>query len=106
MLNVSPILDGWGKPKGAIATSDDVTELEHKKVALEEAMTELEKSQDEIRLQNAGRDWVTAWEDISGQVTSRQHPAWCRASLDGTAPGTFVVKLRVLSEPSINPPRP
>ncbi len=36
MLNVSPILDGWGKPKGAIATFDDVTELEHKKVALED----------------------------------------------------------------------
>jgi diguanylate cyclase (GGDEF)-like protein/PAS domain S-box-containing protein len=48
----APVLDGWGRAKGAIATFDDVTELERKKAELEKANVELEKSQEEVRLQN------------------------------------------------------
>ena len=51
-VNGSPVLDGWGHSKGAIVTFDDVTELERKSTALEEALAMLEKSQDEIRLRN------------------------------------------------------
>jgi diguanylate cyclase (GGDEF)-like protein/PAS domain S-box-containing protein len=52
VVNGSPVLDGWGRAKGAIATFDDVTELERKSRELQDALEELEKSQDEIRLQN------------------------------------------------------
>jgi PAS domain S-box-containing protein len=52
VVNGSPVLDGWSRAKGAIATFDDVTELERKRRELEGALAELEKSQDEIRLQN------------------------------------------------------
>jgi PAS domain S-box-containing protein len=50
VVNGSPVLDGWGRPKGAIVTFDDVTELEQKTALLEEALVEIEKSQHEIRL--------------------------------------------------------
>ena len=52
MVNGCPILDGWDRAKGAIATFDDVTELEQNRVALEEALKMLEGSQEEIRVQN------------------------------------------------------
>jgi diguanylate cyclase (GGDEF)-like protein len=48
----APVLDGFGRAKGAIATFDDVTELEKRSAELQAALVELEKSRDEIRLQN------------------------------------------------------
>jgi diguanylate cyclase (GGDEF)-like protein len=50
-VNASPVLDGWGRAKGAIVTFDDVTELEQKSSELQEALTELEESRDEVRAQ-------------------------------------------------------
>jgi diguanylate cyclase (GGDEF)-like protein/PAS domain S-box-containing protein len=52
MVKASPVLDGWGRAKGAVVTFHDVTELERKSAQLERALAELEKSQDEIQLQN------------------------------------------------------
>ncbi len=76
LLNVSPILDGWNKPKGAIATFDDVTELEHKKEALESAMAELEKSQYEIRLQNAELETLAKKDPLTGLSNRRAFLEW------------------------------
>jgi diguanylate cyclase (GGDEF)-like protein/PAS domain S-box-containing protein len=76
LLNVSPILDGWGKPKGAIATFDDVTELEHKKAALEEAMTSLEKSRDEIQLQNQELELLAKKDPLTGLANRRSFMEW------------------------------
>jgi diguanylate cyclase (GGDEF)-like protein len=50
-VNGSPVLDGWDRSKGAIATFDDVTELQQQRRKLEETLSILEKSEDEIRLQ-------------------------------------------------------
>jgi diguanylate cyclase (GGDEF)-like protein len=52
VVKASPILDGWRRAKGAIATFDDITDLERNSARLEQALAELEKSRDEIRLQN------------------------------------------------------
>jgi diguanylate cyclase (GGDEF)-like protein/PAS domain S-box-containing protein len=52
MVKAAPVVDGRGRAKGAIATFDDVTELERKSEELEHALAELEKTQEEIRLQN------------------------------------------------------
>ena len=76
LLNVSPILDGWGKPKGAIATFDDVTELEHQKSALEEAMADLEKSRDEIRLQNQELETLAKRDPLTGLANRRAFMDW------------------------------
>jgi diguanylate cyclase (GGDEF)-like protein len=51
-VNASPVLDGWGRAKGAIATFNDVTDLEQKRRELEEILAELEKSRDEVSMQN------------------------------------------------------
>jgi diguanylate cyclase (GGDEF)-like protein/PAS domain S-box-containing protein len=52
MVNSSPVLDGWGRAKGAIVTFDDVTELERKTGELERALAELESSRQEIEKQH------------------------------------------------------
>jgi len=76
LLNVSPILDGWGKPKGAIATFDDVTELEHQKTALQEAMASLEKSRDEVRLQNQELEMLAKRDPLTGLANRRAFIEW------------------------------
>ena len=76
VLNVSPVLDGAGKPKGAIATFDDVTELEQQKAALEKAMANLEKSQDEIRLQNQELETLAKRDPLTGLANRRAFMEW------------------------------
>jgi diguanylate cyclase (GGDEF)-like protein/PAS domain S-box-containing protein len=71
VVNASPVRDGWGKPKGVIATFDDVTELQSKTEALERAMAELEKTQDEIRLQNEELEVLAKRDSLTG-VTNRR----------------------------------
>lgn len=71
LVNASPVRDGWGRPKGAIATFDDVTELQHKTRALEDALTELEKSQDEIRLQNEELELLAKRDSLTGVANRR-----------------------------------
>ena len=71
VVNASPVLDGWGAPKGAIATFDDATELEQKTLALEHALTELEKSRDEIRLQNDELQVLARRDPLTGVANRR-----------------------------------
>ncbi len=52
MVNGAPILDAQGLCRGALATFDDVTQLEHKNVQLEKTLNMLKKSRDEIHRQN------------------------------------------------------
>ena len=52
MVNGAPILDGGGKMRGALATFDDVTLIEHQNTELQKTLTALESSRDEIRKQN------------------------------------------------------
>ena len=70
-VNSSPVLDGWGRAKGAIATFDDVTELQHKSRELEKTLSTLEKSQDEIRLQNEQLQVLARRDPLTG-VSNRR----------------------------------
>jgi diguanylate cyclase (GGDEF)-like protein/PAS domain S-box-containing protein len=71
VVNGSPILDGWGHAKGAVATFDDVTELEHKRVELEEALAMLEESQEEIRTQNEELKVLAESDPLTGVANRR-----------------------------------
>jgi diguanylate cyclase (GGDEF)-like protein/PAS domain S-box-containing protein len=71
MVNSCPVLDGWGRAKGAIATFDDVTELEQKRVALEEALKMLEESQEEIRIQNEELKVLARSDPLTGIANRR-----------------------------------
>jgi len=76
VVNSSPVLDGAGHAKGVIATFDDVTELERSRVRLQEALVELEKSQDEIRLQNAELEEVSKLDPLTGVANRRAFMDW------------------------------
>lgn len=71
LVNASPVLDGWDRPKGAVATFDDATELERKSAALGQALAELEKSRDEIRLQNEELQVLARLDPLTGVANRR-----------------------------------
>jgi diguanylate cyclase (GGDEF)-like protein len=52
MVNSSPILDDNGEAQGALATFNDVTELENKNVQLSELVEKLQSIQDEVSRKN------------------------------------------------------
>ena len=67
----SPVLNGLSQSKGAIVTFKDVTELERQRRALEGAMTELEKSRDEIRIQNEELELLASTDPLTGLANRR-----------------------------------
>lgn len=69
--NGAPVLDGWGRPTGAIVTFDDVTELERNRAELQQALDELEKSRDEIRLQNEELQQLARKDPLTGAANRR-----------------------------------
>jgi diguanylate cyclase (GGDEF)-like protein len=72
----SPVLDGWSHAKGAIVTFKDVTMLERQRRELEGALTQLEKSQDEIRLQNEELELLAQTDSLTGLANRRTFMAW------------------------------
>ncbi len=66
VVNASPVLDGWDKAKGAIVTFDDVTALARRTAELENSNALLEKSQDEIRLQNEELEELSKRDPLTG----------------------------------------
>jgi diguanylate cyclase (GGDEF)-like protein/PAS domain S-box-containing protein len=71
VVNCSPVLDGSGRAKGAIVTLNDVTELEKKSQDLSAALTELEKSRDEIRLHNEELQVLATTDPLTGIANRR-----------------------------------
>jgi diguanylate cyclase (GGDEF)-like protein/PAS domain S-box-containing protein len=95
VVNSSPVLDGWGRPKGAIVTLDDVTQLERRGEELEAALVDLEKSRDEIRLQNEELQVLATTDPLSGLLNRRSffadlEPRFARARASGQ-PLSFVM---------------
>ncbi len=72
-VNGSPVLDGFDRSKGAIATFDDVTELQQKRRELEETLSMLEKSQVEIRLQNEKLQVQATRDPLTGVANRRAY---------------------------------
>jgi diguanylate cyclase (GGDEF)-like protein len=93
----APVLDGFGRAKGAIATFDDVTELERKSAELQgksaelqKALVELEKSRDEIRLQNEELQVLAKTDPLTGCSNRRyfmeRYETHFAVSLRGSSP--------------------
>jgi diguanylate cyclase (GGDEF)-like protein/PAS domain S-box-containing protein len=51
-VNTAPIVDADGKSRGALATFDDITEIEQKNKTLHEMLDVVKRSRDEVRIQN------------------------------------------------------
>jgi diguanylate cyclase (GGDEF)-like protein/PAS domain S-box-containing protein len=70
-VNAAPVIDGWGRTKGAIVTFNSVTELERKRGQLEDTLLLLEKSKDEIRSQNEGLARMARTDPLTGAANRR-----------------------------------
>ena len=71
IVNCSPILDGKGKVKGALASFDDVTALEKTNKELTETVNALEDSQIEVAHQNKRLKEIAARDHLTGCLNRR-----------------------------------
>lgn len=70
-INSTPVLDAKGKQRGALATFDDVTNLEEKNFQLTRAMRELKKSKLEIEKTNEKLKQLATTDSLTGCLNRR-----------------------------------
>jgi len=70
-VNCSPILDGAGKMRGALATFDDVTDLEKRNTELRETLHDLSKSRAEVKRQNDELRFLATRDPLTGCLNRR-----------------------------------
>ena len=71
VVNGAPILDGKGKSRGAVATFNDITELEKKNRQLEETLKLLKDSRDEIEARNRQLQVLANSDPLTGCLNRR-----------------------------------
>jgi diguanylate cyclase (GGDEF)-like protein/PAS domain S-box-containing protein len=76
MVSGAPVGDDGAPPRGAIATFDDITQLDDKSRQLEEALRELEKTRDEIQLQNDELRVLAKCDPLTGVSNRRSFMAF------------------------------
>lgn len=71
LVSCAPILDDEGKNRGAIASFEDVTQLERKTIELEEMFYELDASTKEIKRQNRELEFLATRDPLTGCINRR-----------------------------------
>ncbi|MDJ0927011.1 MAG: diguanylate cyclase [Gammaproteobacteria bacterium] len=71
MVNGAPITDAKNNVRGALATFDDVTDLEKKNSELRVALKQLETSQSEVQRQNKELEFLAARDPLTGCLNRR-----------------------------------
>ncbi len=71
LVSCAPILDDEGKNRGAIASFEDVTQLERKTVELEQMFHELDASTREIKRQNRELEFLATRDPLTGCMNRR-----------------------------------
>lgn len=71
MVNGAPITDAKGGVRGALATFDDVTEVEKKNSDLQLALKQLEETQEEVNRQNQELKYLAARDPLTGCLNRR-----------------------------------
>ncbi|MEM7782932.1 MAG: diguanylate cyclase [Planctomycetota bacterium] len=70
-VSCAPILDEKGRNHGAIASFENVTQLENKKNQLQQMLNELDASTDEIRRQNRELEFLATRDPLTGCMNRR-----------------------------------
>lgn len=73
MVNGSPISDAKGNIRGALATFDDVTDLEQKNSDLRQSMRQLQRAQDEVNRQNRELQYLATRDSLTGCLNRRAY---------------------------------
>jgi diguanylate cyclase (GGDEF)-like protein/PAS domain S-box-containing protein len=71
MVNGAPIIDADGKTRGALATFDDVTQIEAQNTKLQKMLRALKKSRDEIHKQNKSLQILATQDPLTGCLNRR-----------------------------------
>lgn len=71
MVNGAPITDAEGKLRGALATFDDVTDLEKKNTDLKLALLRLEQSKSKVNRQNRELRYLASRDSLTGCLNRR-----------------------------------
>lgn len=71
MVSAAPLLDAQGLARGAMATFDDVTELERRTRQLEGTLIALEQSRDQVRMQNEELRMLATRDALTGVLNRR-----------------------------------
>ncbi len=71
VVNGSPILDGKGRPRGALATFDDVSEVEKMNEELESAMTNLSQSREAVERKNKELQYLATRDSLTSLLNRR-----------------------------------
>ena len=98
VVNGAPILDAKGQTRGALATFDDVSEIEKKNEELEDAMTRLSQSREAIRRQNKELEFLATHDPLTSLLNRRalfEHFEKCfeSATRDGSLLSGFMVDI-------------
>ena len=71
LVNGAPISDGKGKTRGALATFDDVSDLQKKNSELQFTLDRLEKSREEVKRQNKELKFLATRDPLTGCLNRR-----------------------------------
>ena len=71
VVNATPVLGSDGKPRGAMATFDDVTSIEEKNQRLEEMLQSLKTSFEDVRQKNMELKVLAARDPLTGCLNRR-----------------------------------
>jgi diguanylate cyclase (GGDEF)-like protein/PAS domain S-box-containing protein len=71
VVNGAPILDDGGNTRGALATFDDVSDLERKNTELKYALEHLGNSREEVRRQNIELRFLATRDSLTGLLNRR-----------------------------------
>ncbi|MDX2456462.1 MAG: diguanylate cyclase, partial [Gammaproteobacteria bacterium] len=71
MVNTSPITDAKGAIRGALATFDDLTDLESKQVQLRHTITTLNQSQKELQEKTIELEYLATRDSLTGCLNRR-----------------------------------
>ena len=98
MVNASPITDAKGAIRGALATFDDLTDLEHKQVELSNTVENLQQSRKQLQEKTVELEYLATRDSLTGCFNRRAfmekaERLYLQAVQDGTSLACIMVDI-------------